>query len=168
MPICSADQLRGLMAGLFEAVGTPADTLAFLANSLVAANLTGHDSHGVIRILQYIEVVENGSLDPTAKPEVVAVDGATVKVDGKWGWGQPAFQLAVNETIALAREFGIAIGTAERCFHVGRVAPYVETIARAGMIGIAMSNAGPAVAPYGARTRVMGTNPIAWAVPGDG
>jgi len=166
MPTCSADQLRGLMAGLFEAVGTPAETSAFIADSLVAANLTGHDSHGVIRIMQYIEVVESGALDPKAEPEVVAVDGATVKVDGKWGWGQPAFQLTVTETITRAREFGIAIGTVERCFHVGRMAPYVETIARAGMIGLAMSNAGPAVAPYGARTRVMGTNPIAWAVPG--
>ncbi len=167
MPICSADQLRSLTAGLFEAVGTPAETAAFVANALVAANLTGHDSHGVIRILQYIEVVESGSLDPTAIPEVIAVDGATLKVDGKWGWGQPAFQLAVEETIGLAREFGIAIGTVDRCFHVGRVAPYVETIARAGMIGIAMANAGPAVAPYGGRTRVMGTNPVAWAVPGN-
>lgn len=166
MPTCSADQLRGLMAGLFEAVGTPPGTSAFMADSLVAANLAGHDSHGVIRILQYIEVVERGTLDPKVEPEVVAVSGATVKVDGKWGWGQPAFRLAVDETIALAREHGIAIGTVERCFHVGRVAPYVEAIARAGMIGLAMSNAGPAVAPYGARTRVMGTNPIAWAVPG--
>lgn len=166
MPICSADQLRGLMTGLFEAVGTPAETSAFIANSLVAANLTGHDSHGVIRILQYIEVVESGALDPKAEAEVVSIDGATLKVDGKWGWGQPAFHLAVNETLRLAREYGIAIGTVDRCFHVGRVAPYVETIARDGMIGIAMANAGAAVAPYGARTRVMGTNPIAWAVPG--
>lgn len=154
------------MTGLFEAVGTPAETSAFIANSLVAANLTGHDSHGVIRILQYIEVVESGALDPKAEAEVVSIDGATLKVDGKWGWGQPAFHLAVNETLRLAREYGIAIGTVDRCFHVGRVAPYVETIARDGMIGIAMANAGPAVAPYGARTRVMGTNPIAWAVPG--
>ncbi len=166
MPTCSADRLRELMTGLFQAVGTPADTSAFIAKSLVAANLAGHDSHGVIRILQYIDVVESGALDPTATPEVVAVDGATLKIDGKWGWGQPAFQLAVVETIALAREFGIAIGTVDRCFHVGRVAPYVETIARAGLVGIAMANAGPAVAPYGARTRVMGTNPFAWAVPG--
>lgn len=167
MPTCSADQLRGLMAGLFEAVGTPTDISTFIASSLVAANLTGHDSHGVIRILQYIEVVESGSLDPAAEATVVSIDGATLKVDGKWGWGQPAFHLAVRETIALARQYGIAIGTVERCFHVGRVAPYVEMIARDGMIGIAMANAGAAVAPYGARTRVMGTNPIAWAVPGN-
>jgi LDH2 family malate/lactate/ureidoglycolate dehydrogenase len=154
------------MAGLFEAVGTPAETAAFISNSLVAANLTGHDSHGVIRILQYIEVVESGALDPKAEPEIVSVDGATLKVDGKWGWGQPAFQLATLQTIELARQYGIAIGVVDRCFHVGRVAPYVETIARAGMIGLAMANAGAAVAPYGARTRVMGTNPMAWAVPG--
>ena len=167
MPTCNADQLRGLMAGLFEAVGTPSETANFVSNSLVAANLAGHDSHGVIRILQYIEVVESGVLDPKSEPEIVSVDGATLKVDGKWGWGQPAFQLATLQTIELARQYGIAIGVVDRCFHVGRVAPYVETIGRAGMVGLAMANAGPAVAPYGARTRVMGTNPIAWAVPGD-
>lgn len=167
MPTCSADLLKGLTAGLFEAVGTPAETAAFISDCLVAANLAGHDSHGVIRILQYIEVVESGALDPKAEPEIISVDGATLKVDGKWGWGQPAFQLATLQTIELARQYGIAIGVVDRCFHVGRVAPYVETIARAGMIGLAMANAGPAVAPYGARTRVMGTNPIAWAVPGD-
>ncbi len=166
MPICSADQLRQLMTGLFEAVGTPPETAAFIGNALVAANLAGHDSHGVIRIIQYIEIVESGALDPRVEPEVVSVDGATLKVDGKWGWGQPAMQLATLQTIALAREYGIAIGAVERSFHIGRVAPYVETIARAGMIGLAMANAGPAVAPFGARTRVMGTNPFAWAIPG--
>lgn len=159
MPTCSADQLRGLMAGLFEAVGTPAETAEFISNSLVAANLAGHDSHGVIRILQYIEVVESGALDPRVEPEIVSVDGATLKVDGKWGWGQPAFQLATLQTIELARQFGIAVGVVDRCFHVGRVAPYVETIARAGMIGLAMANAGPAVAPYGARTRRRARTP---------
>ena len=90
MPICSADQLRRLTAALFEAIGTPLETATFLGNSLVAANLTGHDSHGVIRILQYIEVVESGALDPKAEPEIIAFEGATVKVDGKFGWGQPA------------------------------------------------------------------------------
>lgn len=167
MPTCSAVLLRQLMSGLFEAIGTPPERAAFIGDSLVAANLAGHDSHGVIRILQYIEVVESGSLDPAADPEIIAVDGATVRVDGRWGWGQPAMHLTTLETIELARTHGIAIGVVERCFHIGRVAPYVETAGRAGMIGLAMANAGAAVAPYGARSRVMGTNPIAWAVPGN-
>ena len=167
MPICSPARLRGLTAGLFEAIGTNPKTADFIADSLVAANLAGHDSHGVIRILQYIEVVESGALDPRVEPEVVSIDGATAKVDGKFGWGQPAMMLATTETIRLAREYGIAIGVVDRSFHIGRVAPYVETIGRAGMIGLAMANAGAAVAPYGGRSRVMGTNPLAWAVPGD-
>jgi LDH2 family malate/lactate/ureidoglycolate dehydrogenase len=63
----------------------------------------------------------------------------------------------------------VAAAVVNRSYHIGRVAPYVEAIARAGMIGIAMANAAPAVAPYGGSSRVMGTNPIAWAVPrGDG
>ena len=86
MPTCSANRLRELTAGLFEAVGTPTDTSAFIANSLVAANLAGHDSHGVIRILQYIEVVESGALDPTAVPEVAEAETpaaeATPEPDG--------------------------------------------------------------------------------------
>jgi LDH2 family malate/lactate/ureidoglycolate dehydrogenase len=52
-------------------------------------------------------------------------------------------------------------------YHIGRVAPYVEHLAREGMIGLAMANAGRAVAPFGGKARVMGTNPIAWAVPRD-
>jgi len=74
-------------------------------------------------------------------------------------------RLATEEAIGLARRFGVGVAVVHRCYHIGRVAPYVEAIARAGMVGIALANAGPAVAPYGGRERVMGTNPIAWAVP---
>jgi LDH2 family malate/lactate/ureidoglycolate dehydrogenase len=165
MPNRHPDELRRLMCALLVAVGTPEATAKFIADSLVDSNLAGHDSHGVIRVIQYLEVVRQGALDPAAEPFVVSRSGATVCIDGGWGWGQPAMQLATAESIALAREFGIALATVDRCFHVGRVAPYVETIARHGMVGLAMVSAGPAVAPYGGRSRVMGTNPIAWAVP---
>ena len=76
-------------------------------------------------------------------------------------------QLATLQTIALARQYGIAIGVVANAYHIGRVAPYVELAAREGMVALAMANVGPGVAPYGGRTRVLGTNPIAWAVPGD-
>ncbi len=167
MPTISPDLLRNLTTALFEAVGTTPESAAFIAESLVASDLAGHASHGVIRCPQYLEVVALGSVDPRAEPEIVAIDGATVKVDAKFGWGQPAMQLATLETIELAKKFGIAIGVVENAYHIGRVAPYVELAARAGMVALAMANVGPGVAPYGGRTRVLGTNPIAWAVPGD-
>ena len=168
VPTISHSKLETMLQQMLVAAGTPDDLAEIVATGLIDANLAGHDSHGVIRVIQYLEQVETGALDPAKRPEVVQENGATVLVDGGWGWGQPAMYLATESAMKLAREHGIAIGVVERCYHVGRVAPYVERAASDGLIAIAMSNAGPAVAPFAARTRVMGTNPIAWAVPRDG
>jgi uncharacterized oxidoreductase len=148
-----------------EAVGTPAEAARFVGDSLVDANLAGHDSHGVIRLLNYVELVEAGEVDPKAEPMLLSTDGATAKIDGGWGWGQLSMWLATETAIGLAREHGLGAAVVVRSYHIGRVAPYVEHVARNGMIGLAMANAGPAVAPYGGKERVMGTNPIAWAAP---
>jgi uncharacterized oxidoreductase len=159
------DELRSLARTVLEAVGTPSDLAGVVGNSLVDANLAGHDSHGVLRLPGYCGSLRAGDVVPGARASVVNKDRATARVDGRWGWGQPAMQLATDTAIELAREFGMGATVVERCYHIGRAAPYVETVARAGMIGIAMSNAGPAVAPYGGRQRVLGTNPVAWAMP---
>jgi uncharacterized oxidoreductase len=76
-----------------------------------------------------------------------------------------AMTLAVETAIELAREHGVAAVAVRRANHIGRVAPYVIRIAEAGMVGIAITNANPAVVPYGGKGRVFGTNPIAWAAP---
>jgi LDH2 family malate/lactate/ureidoglycolate dehydrogenase len=165
MQMRSADELRRLMREMLEAVGTPAEAAKFVGESLVDANLAGHDSHGVIRILLYLAMARCGEVDPTAEPALLGTDGATARVDGKWGWGQLSMRLATDTAIELARQNGLGAAAVVRSYHIGRVAPYVEQIARAGMIGLATSNAGRAVAPYGSKDRVMGTNPIAWAVP---
>src|SRR5680860_119309 len=165
MAIHRHEDLQALMRSILEAAGTPAGCACIVADSLVDANLAGHDSHGVIRVIQYLDQVKSGALDPNAEPEVIQRTGAMAMVDGKWGWGQPAMLLAADEAIGLAREYGLGLATVDRCYHIGRVAPYVERVAAENMVGMAMANAGPAVAPYGGRSRVMGTNPIAWAVP---
>jgi LDH2 family malate/lactate/ureidoglycolate dehydrogenase len=165
MAIHCHEDLRTLMRSILEAAGTPSGCAEIVADSLVDANLAGHDSHGVIRVIQYLDQVKSGALDPNAVPEVVQRTGAMAKIDGKWGWGQPAMLAATDEVIELARAFGIGLATVEHCYHIGRVAPYVERVAMQNMVGLAMANAGPAVAPYGGKSRVMGTNPIAWAVP---
>jgi LDH2 family malate/lactate/ureidoglycolate dehydrogenase len=165
MPVIEETTLRTLVRAMVEAVGTPPEPARFVADSLVDANLAGHDSHGVIRILHYIEMVHAKKVDPKAQPCVIQRHGATAVLDGAWGWGQPAMMLATETAIDLARVYGLGAAVVRRCYHIGRVAPYVERIAREGMVGLAMASAGPAVAPYGSRSRVMGTNPIAWAAP---
>lgn len=159
------DHLRALAAAILEGAGTPPDLAEIVGNSLVDANLVGHDSHGVLRLPGYCGSLRAGDVIPDARATVLSQDRATAQIDGGWGWGQPAMKLATATAIDLAREFGLGAAVVKRCYHVGRVAPYVESVAKAGMIGIAMSNAGPAVAPYGGKDRVLGTNPFAWAMP---
>jgi uncharacterized oxidoreductase len=153
------------MRELLLGVGTSPEHADQVAESLIDANLAGHDSHGVLRILHYLEMAETGEVIPTAQAEVIREHGATVTIDGHWGWGQPSMWMATNCAGDRARSFGIGAAIVVHSYHIGRVAPYVEHLARQGLIAIAMSNAGRAVAPYGSRQRVMGTNPIAWAVP---
>ncbi len=165
MPTIDHQLLRQITQAIIEAVGTPPPAAQAVCESLVGANLMGHDSHGVIRLPQYVDLVRNGAVQPQATPNLVAQQGVTAQVDGAFGWGQPAARFAARTAIALAADHGASAVTIVNCNHIGRVGEYVETIARAGMIGIALCNAGPAVAPYGGYQRIMGTNPFAWAAP---
>ena len=158
-------ELRELSAAVLEGVGTPPDLARMVGDSLVDANLAGHDSHGVMRLPSYCASLRAGEILPQERATVTSHDRATARVDGRLGWGQPAMMLATDTAIELARQFALGAVVVDRCYHIGRVAPYVERIARAGMVGMAMANAGPAVAPYGGRDRVLGTNPFAWAMP---
>lgn len=157
--------LRHLMAGIYIALGTPDDIATLVADTLIEANLTGHDSHGAMRTLQYIEQIEAGGIKPAERPVILERRGARAIVDGRWGWGPPAAFLAAETAVDLARELGVGAVTVTRCNHIGRVGAYADVIARAGLIGMVLANVGVAVAPYGGRDRLMGTNPIAWAVP---
>jgi uncharacterized oxidoreductase len=165
MPTVDHQNLRRVTQAVIEAVGTPRASALAIGDSLVEANLRGHDSHGVLRLPWYIESVRRGTILPAASPRVIAQRGATAQVDGALGWGQTAARFATQTAIALAADQGIGAVSIVNCNHIGRVGAYVEMIAHAGMIGIAMCNAGPAVAPYGGYQRVMGTNPLAWAAP---
>ncbi|MFN8483434.1 MAG: Ldh family oxidoreductase [Anaerolineae bacterium] len=165
MHIISAPDLRRFVTAILEAAATPPDVATLVADSLVEANLAGHDSHGVIRVSQYIDTIREGTLIPDARPSVVARHGATAQVDAGWGWGPPAALLAADTAIDLARQFGVAAVTVQRCNHIGRVGLYTGHIAEAGMAAIALANVRAWVAPYGGRERMMGTNPLSWAVP---
>ncbi|MDQ3695471.1 MAG: Ldh family oxidoreductase [Chloroflexota bacterium] len=165
MPNVPVPELRQLATTLIAAIGTPADLAKSVSDSLINANLAGHDSHGVLRLPGYLAAARAGDVRVAARPAVTHVDRATARVDGGWGWGQPAMWLATETVRERAREHGVGCTVVNRCFHIGRVAPYVEALARHGLVGLAMSNAGPAVAPHGGRQRTLGTNPFAWAVP---
>jgi len=161
----SAGELLSLARAVLEDAGAPPATAAAVAESLVESNLRGHDSHGVRRLVPYLEFVRDGQVDPAAEPEVMERRGAVVIVDGRGGFGQVAARLAASELTSVTREHGVGAAAIRRANHVGRLGEWVEALAEEGLVALAFCNAEPTVAPFGGRERRLGTNPIAWAAP---
>jgi LDH2 family malate/lactate/ureidoglycolate dehydrogenase len=148
-------------------MGAPKDLAETVSKSLVLSNLVGHDSHGIIRLMEYSGWVQSGNLIPDSYPKIEWTKESTTLIDGGWGWGQSASFLATETVIDSARKFGTATVVLSKTNHVGRLGEYVDLISKAGMMGIAFCNTGgPIVAPFGGVKRVLGTNPFAWSVPG--
>ncbi len=167
MQSLSAASLIEFGQRVFTTLGTPDDLAATVAASLVGANLSGHDSHGVIQLPVYAGLVRDGQVQPAARARVAPAAGmlATLAVDGAFGWGPPAGFLTTAAIAERATQFGVSAAVIRNCHHIGRVGQYVEHLAGQNLIGIAMCNAGSAVVPFGGKQRMLGTNPIAIAVP---
>ena len=168
MPNLDATQLARLTREIFAARGVPADDAAWIATMLVRANLRGHDSHGVIRIPQYVASLTSGTLNPTPQMKLV-VDTPTIAIlDGDGGFGQVVARRGVALALERARGQGLAAVALRGANHVGRLADYAEMLASEGVIGLLWANArgGLNVAPWGGAARRLGTNPHAIAVPG--
>jgi uncharacterized oxidoreductase len=139
-----------------------------VAESLVEANLTGHDSHGVIRVPYYVQAVQAGRIQPHGKVHVVRETATTAVLDCGHNFGQVGAERAVEVAAAKAGAHDVSVVVLERCGHVGRLGEYVVMLAEQGLMGLMVCNGlghGGSVAPYGGVGRALGTNPIAWGVP---
>jgi uncharacterized oxidoreductase len=162
-------RLREYTRAIFVAAGAPDEVAERMGKSLVDSNLAGHDSHGVIRISQYIREIGEGQLDPKARPEVVRRGPAWALVDGKWGFGHEAARFAMAQAIEIGREAGVAAVSAVRCNHIGRLGEWGEQAAAAKMIGfgcVSFGNPGGFwVTPWGGAGRALSTDPITIGAP---
>jgi uncharacterized oxidoreductase len=162
--------LRSFARELFQAGGVPADEAALVAASLVDANLCGHDSHGILRVVQYLQAIGNGLLKPGTPLSIVKETPAVLVADGNWGLGQVQAHRLLARLVPMARQVGIAAGTLRQCGHVGRLGEYAEAATAAGMAFLATVNNhgfGERVAPPGGIVGRLGTNPLCLAAPTD-
>jgi uncharacterized oxidoreductase len=170
MATLSSDRLRAIAAALLEAVGTPAEAAKAVAGHLVEANLAGHDSHGVMRLRDYVNQIRRKKVFPDAPWEILDESDTTLAVDGHFGLGHVVMRRAMQAAIEKARRCNVAAATVRNQGHIGRLASYPIMAADAGMIGIVLAGAGPSsrgVAPYGGQDGRLSTNPLAIAVPSD-
>src|SRR6201996_9559880 len=130
MPTFSAAQLTDLSQALFEAAGVPAADAATVARSLVDANLCGHDSHGVMRAPQYVDLIRKGTWRAGVALTVIQETPAVVAADGNWGLGHVQVYRLLENLLPKARTLGIAAGTLRNCGHTGRLGEYAELAAK--------------------------------------
>jgi uncharacterized oxidoreductase len=168
VPTFSAQTLTEFATNLLAAGGLSSDEAALVARSLVAANLRGHDSHGVMRIPFYFDRARKGEVVPGAEFEVLRETPSILTVDAHWGFGQTQAQRLTGRLIDKAKQSGVGVGTMIRCSHIGRLGEYCEMAAEAGLVSMMMVNNHGAVrrvAPPGGTAPRLPTNPIAFGVP---
>ena len=162
----SAGALADYVARIHAAAGVPPDTARLVADSLVAANLRGVDSHGSQLTVFYIERILSGDMDPLAEGRVVSEDGCAMLFDGQNGIGQRISQTCCAHAVRIARALGAAVVSVQESNHFGAAAYWAQKMADAGQIGLVFCNASTIVPPWQGRQPRLGTNPICMAVPG--
>jgi hydroxycarboxylate dehydrogenase B len=168
MPTLQPKPLESLAREIFQAIHVPPTGAAWMAQLLVRANLRGHDSHGVIRVPQYVASWKKGQANPMAEPVVVQDGPATALVDGKLGFGQIVARRGMELAMEKAAAIGISAVGVFNSNHIGRLADYTEMASERDMLALLAVNAGGAgqrMAPWGGRAGRLSTNPIAFACP---
>lgn len=150
----------------FTRWGISAEDAAIAADVLVSADMRGVDSHGFIRLQSYYgSRLAKGLIDPKAPLTVVTETAATLAMDAHNGLGHPAGVKTMRMCIEKARHSGVALATVRNSNHYGIAGYYAMMALPENMIGVSFTNSGPLVAPTHGSKALLGTNPIAIAVP---
>lgn len=166
--IIDARFLESFTAAIFRAHDIPQAVADTVANALVLANLKGHDSHGVIRIVNYVEWHAKGFVDPHGRLEVVKDGPGLLIVDGGFQFGQVIGREATRLALKKTADDGHCILTIRRSGHLGRIGEYAEMAAARGVVCLSLTNThggGVLAAPHGGREARLSANPISGGAP---
>lgn len=165
----SAEELRSLAKRILLAAGASEENATRVAEHLASSNLCGVDTHGIWNLPGYVAGIKAGEIMPTNRPAILRETPTSALVTGNWTFGHVAAASAMEIAIQKARQQNMAVIGAVQLHHIGRVGEYAEMAAAAGMISLIASSGfsqeRPRCAPYGGRSRVLDTNPLAMGFP---
>lgn len=164
-PRVDAGRLTEFAAAVYVGAGMPEADARLVADTLVQADLWGHQSHGVLRLGWYLDRVRNKVMNPVTQPEFAVDAGAVALIDGHDGVGHVLTVLATREAVKRAKAHGIGVVGVRNSNHFGTCMYYTLMGAREGCVMLLTSNGGPAMAPWGGRKKIIGTNPWSVAAP---
>jgi len=161
----SVGDLERLVAAALEAADTSPANAASVARALVAAEVVRQKGHGLSRVASYAAQARARKIHGHAIPTATRTRPATLSVDAAHGFAYPALDLALAGLQAIALETGIAAAGIRRSHHAGALGLVTERLAGAGLVALMLANTPSAMAPWGGRRALFGTNPIAFAAP---
>ncbi len=165
MKRCGLEHLREFVSEVFIRMGVSETDAVIIADVLVTADARGIPSHGVARLRRYIDGIRNGVMVPDAVPETVHETPLSARIDAKNGMGQPVSVMAMRLAVEKAEKNGIGMVAVFNSNHFGIAGYYAMMALERNLIGFATTNTYPLVIPTFGRKAVLGTNPIAVAVP---
>lgn len=168
--LLGVSEITALAASILERAGLDRMTAEEVAEHLADADLCGVESHGTMRVLQYVEQIRSGYLKASGRPTIIRDPRGGDAVDGGGGIGIPALRLATDHIAALAKNSGIAAVPLRNVGHTGRLGAFAERAAEKGCLIIIVGGGGREswrqVAPFGGRKAVLPTNPYCMGIPG--
>ena len=168
MPSFSPHALTRITQDVFVAAGVEQDEAGIVAEHLVESNLVGHDSHGVLRIPEYVEWMEAGDVALGQHITIMHETETLAVIEGGWGFGQIIGLEAIQVAVEKAQQTGVGIVAVSQCGHIGRVGHYPYFAAQQGLVTVLFVNThggGKLAAPWGGRGRRMSANPISVGIP---
>src|SRR5690606_18906188 len=161
----SLDELRRLLTQALVRAGTSAENAGPVAAALAAAEADGQAGHGVSRLPSYADQVASGKVDGRATPVLHRVRPGAILVDARCGFAYPAIARGLDAAAAAAAAQGVVAVAIANSHHFGVAGYHVERMADRGLVALAFGNSPAAIAPWGGRKALFGTNPIAFACP---
>jgi uncharacterized oxidoreductase len=163
----TVDELTAFGIAVLVSVDVSEPEARAVIGELVSADMAGHPSHGIMRLIQYMRFIEAGMVKPGARLTIVSESAGVDVVDGQCGFGQYLMRELLTIAYPKARSHGTYTAFGRHFNHIGRLGSYAEDAARNGFLAMMMVNVNgiPRVAPYGASEPRLGTNPICIAMP---
>ena len=159
-------RLQQIAAAVYQSIGVPAQDAQLAADTLVQADLWGHQSHGLLRLGWYYARLKSGAMKAVTQTSLAVDAGAICVMDGHDGIGQVITRQAVDQAVSRAKLHGVGVVSIRNSNHFGTCMYYTRIAAEQGCVMLLMSNAGPNMAPWGGLKKKIGTNPWSIAVPG--
>lgn len=160
--------LEATVSAVFSALGFEPTDATRIAVALVEADLRGVSSHGVMLVPMYVERLNAGGVTRERELDILYDAGAALVVDARGGMGQLSSPRAMGLAIERAGRLGIGLVSVRNAHHFGAASRWAMQASQAGCLGIAMSNTTPLMPAPGGADRIVGNNPLAIAVPGEG